>query len=167
MSTHEFQVTGADDLARFARALRRAGKRELAKALTKGLKDGARPLIPLVRAAAADRLPQRGGLAEVKSKAKIRVQVRTSRRNPGVALVMPNTQPGFLDGQIRHPVFERSKATRKGAKSRGEPDVPWVVQKVDGEWFDGTIVANAEQVLPALEAALDDVAEQVIREARG
>jgi hypothetical protein len=166
VSDHEFRLEGADDFAALARACRRAGRGEIAKGLTKGLREGAAPLIPLIRTAAAERLPKAGGLAEAKSKAKIRVQVRTSRRNPGVAIVMPNTQPGYNEGVIRHPVFERNKAARKGAKARGDAPVPWVEQHIDGEWFDGTIVNNADRVLPALEAALDETVERIVREAR-
>lgn len=165
--TSTLTFRGGDDFAGLARALRKVGRSDLNRVLTKGMMEGANALIPLVREAAGERLPQRGGLAEKKASEPMVVQVPATATTPRVTIVVKNTQPGYESGKIRHPVFERDKSARKGAKDRGDAEVPWVVQHVDGEWFDGTIRDNARRVvIPAMEAAFDVVAENIVREAR-
>jgi hypothetical protein len=149
--TDDFQITGADDFLRLSKALKAAGNVELRKGLTKGLREGAKPLIPLTRAAARAQLPSRGGLADLIAKAPQRVQVRTGGR-PGVRLVVGKNKGGARgadQGLIRHPVFG----------NRGV----WVEQRVTPEWFSGTARDNADAVLPALQQAIQDVVEEVVR----
>lgn len=166
MSDHELRLTDTSDFTGLARALHKLGRRDLEKVLTTGMRAGAERLVPLIRAAARENLPHRGGLNVEKATAPIDVQSMAGSA-PTVRIVMKNTQGSYAAGRIRHPVFEKDKAARKGAKERGDAPVPWVVQRVDGEWFDGTIVENAESVvLPAMDAAFDVVAEHIVREAR-
>jgi hypothetical protein len=131
------------------------------------MKNAADPLIPIVRAAALAELPKRGGLNKRMAKRPIRKVVRTGGV-PGVGLLMPHVQRGYNDGVIRHPVFEKDKSSRKGRAERNRQganeNVPWETQRVGpGLWFDDTIEANANKIVPALESAMDAVIEKVIR----
>lgn len=173
----DFEVRGAEDFYRLSKALKHAGRTELRKELHKGLRDGAKPLIPKTRQAALARLPQRGGLARRMAKAPQRVVVKTGK-DPRIQLAMPGKQPGYNEGLIRRPVFARKvreqsvNSKRKDGtvakyRDRGGREARWVTQRIDGEWFDGTIVRNARSVLPALEQALNHVADKVVSEAKG
>lgn len=151
----DFEVRGADEFLRLSKALKQAGRTDLRKELNNGLKRAARPLIPKVRAEALRRLPQSGGLAARVAKSPIRVQVRTGSKNAGVRIVVPGSAKGARSanqGFIRHPVF-------------GNRNV-WVEQSVRAGWFDDPLKASAPEVRPELERALENVAEQVVRDAR-
>lgn len=151
----DFEIRGADEFLRLSKALKHAGRTELRKDLTNGLKRAARPLTPKTRAEALRRLPQRGGLAAQVAKEPQRVQVRTGVETAGVRLVVGKKRGGAQAanrGVIRHPVF-------------GNRDV-WVSQSVPPGWFDETIKGEAPAIRRELEKVLEDIAERVVRETR-
>lgn len=149
MARDDFAIQGADQFLRLSKALKAAGQTEVRKELNKALRDATKPLIVETRAAAGQRLPQRGGLARRMSKAPQRVKVSTGR-DPGVSIVL-KAQPGIKNGTIRHPVF-------------GGP--AFVTQRVDGTWWDDTLEAGAPRVLPEIEKALAAVARQVLNQTK-
>lgn len=151
----DFEVQGADQFLRLSKALKHAGRTQLRKELSKGLRDGAKPLIPKARAEALRRLPSSGGLARQVAREPMRVQVRTGR-TPGVRIVVGKKQGGARSanrGVIRHPVF-------------GNRNV-WVNQPVPPGWFDDPMREGAPKVRPDLEKAIDRIVEQVVRDAKG
>ena len=150
----DFEIRGADQLARVHRALKAAnvvGRREMNQRIRAAVK----PLTPKTRAAARAKLPQRGGLADQVAREPQRVQIRTSARNAGVRLIVGKRRGGARsadEGMIRHPV----------------PGGGWVDQPVTPGWFSDTI--RAEGTAPArhaIENALDDMARRIVREAGG
>lgn len=150
----DFAVTGADDMLHLSKALKNAGRTQLRKDLNKGLRQGAKPLIPLTRAAARATLPSSGGLAALVARTPQRVQVRTGAQ-PGVRLVVGKNRSGARGanrGVVRHPVF-------------GNREV-WAETPVPEGWFDDTVRDNIGKVRPALEQALHETAQRVIDEAR-
>jgi hypothetical protein len=152
----DFEVRGAGEFFKLSKALKAAGRTELRKDLHKGLKDGAKPLIPKAKAAARAQLPQRGGLAAQVAKEPMRVQVRTGR-TPGVRVVVGKKGGGAQAanrGVLRHPVFDRPGS--------------FVNQPVPEarDWFDGTMRRHAPGVRPDLDAALERVAQRVVDQAR-
>lgn len=149
----DFEVTGGDGFYRLSKALKEAGKTGLRKELHKSLQRTAKPLIPKTRAEALRRLPRRGGLAAQVAKEPQRIQVRTGR-DPGVRVVVGRKNGGARaanQGRIRHRVFGQ--------------DV-WVDQRVQPGWFDDPVRRHAPEVRHDLGRAVDDMAAQVIREAR-
>lgn len=147
----DFEVRGADDFLRLSKALKHAGRTGLRKELNKQLGDAAKPLIPKTRAVALERLPKSGGLAAQVAKAPQRVQVRTGK-DPGVRIGVSKSNSGARGankGSVRHSVF--------GDKTR------YVDQQVPSGWFDDTLKDSARDVLPYLEQALENVAEQIVR----
>lgn len=150
----DFKVTGADDFLKLSKALKHAGRTELRRELTNGMKRTARPLVAKTRAEALRRLPKKGGLAKQVAKEPQRVQVRTGAKTAGVRIVVGKKRGGARGankGTIRHPVF-------------GNREV-WVDQDVTPGWFDDPIRDSAPQVRRDLERAMESVAEQVVREA--
>jgi hypothetical protein len=152
----DFEIRGADQFLALSKALKHAGRTELRKELNKGIKRAAKPLIPKARAEALRRLPQSGGLAKQVAKEPARVQVRTGARTAGVRVVVGRRRGGARQanrGVIRHPVF-------------GNRDV-WVNQRVPSGWFDDPMKDAAPAIRRDVEQALEDVAEQIVREAGG
>lgn len=152
----DFEVTGADEFLKLSKALKAAGQTELRKELNSGIRRATKPLVAKTRAEARRRLPKSGGLAERVAKAPQRVSVRTGATTAGVRLVVPkkggSAAGGANRGVVRHPVF-------------GNRDV-WVEQRVTPGWFDDPIKAAAPSIRRDIERAMEDVAKQVVREAR-
>lgn len=153
----DFRVKGAEDFLRLSKALKAAGQKELRKELNKNLREAVKPLIPQTRAAARSILPQRGGLAALVAKAPQRAQVRTGNE-PGIRLVVGKRRGSAAAsanrGVIRHPVFGRRDN--------------FVEQHVTPGWFDDTLEkAGPEEARRRIEQALTDIADKVVRQARG
>lgn len=152
--SRDFEVTGADEFYAFSKALKAAGRADLRKELNKALRDASKPLIRQVKAAARAELPKRGGLAETVARSPIRAQVRTGATTAGVRITARGQGlRGTNRGVVRHPVF-------------GNREI-FVEQEVNGGWFDDTLRAGAPTVRPHLEAAIEAVAEKVVRETKG
>jgi hypothetical protein len=140
-----------DDFYRLSKALKAAGNKKMRSQLNQRIKKAAEPMKQVVRDAARAELPKKGGLNETVAARKINVSPRTGR-DPGIKLVMPKTQPGYLFGDIKHPVFEKDKAGRKERKTAGDKSVKWVEQHIGpGEWFDDKIVERSDLVRDQLE----------------
>ena len=157
----DFAVHGADDFLRLSKALKGS---DLRKALNKGVREAVKPATKKAAERLADGMPS----AELQRKAKrvtLRTQVRTGA-DPGVTVGVPfkrgsKTGLGSANarlvnrlGLVRHPVF--------GDRSR------WASTPVDGRgWFDKTVQDAAPEVRKGIEQAMQDVADEVVRRARG
>lgn len=147
----DFEISGGAEIARLSKALKDAGRTGLRKELNKGLRDAAKPLIVKSRAEAQRRLPRRGGLAAKIAKAPQRVAVRLD----GVSIVAGKRRSASgttNNGTVRHPVFGNRKV--------------WVVQRVTPGWFEAPMRDGAAEVRPELQAAMERIAEKVVRETR-
>ncbi len=152
----DFQVDGAEDFLRLSKALKRAGRTEMRKHLNAQMKKAAKPLIAKSKAEALKTLPQRGGLARQIAREPQRIQVRTGTNTAGVRIVVGRRAGGARStnrGFVRHPVF-------------GNRD-HWVTQKVPSGWFDDTMRAGAKPIRREVIRAIDDVANQIVRDAGG
>lgn len=146
----DFTVKGADDFLALSKRLKAAGEGDLRKALNKGLREAAKPLIGKTRAAARQKLPRRGGLAALVAKEPQRVQVRTGN-SAGVRVVVGKSRGAAQAadrGVVRHPVFGRDT---------------FVEQKVDPGWFSET----AQDEAPAIRDDVADVLEDFTRRVSG
>lgn len=153
----QVDIQGGEDFYRLSKALKAAGETGLRKELNKELRNAGKPLIPKTRAAARAQLPRAGGLSEAVARAPQRVQVRTGTKTAGVRIVVSNNRSAARAanrGVVRHPVFGADK---------------WVTQQIPQAegWFDETLEREAPKVArPAIEAALESIAERVVREVR-
>ena len=149
-----FEVRGAGDFDRFAKALKAAGRTDLRKEMFKAFRAAAKPLIAASRQEARRRLPSSGGLAEQVAKEPQRVQIRTGR-HAGVRIAVGKKRGGARTanrGVVRHPVFGNRKV--------------WVSQKVTPGWFDDPMREGAPLVRRKLEQAIENVADRVVKETR-
>lgn len=163
--TRPIQMREADDFFRLSKALKHAGQTVLRRELNKELKEAVKPMLPLAQKAFADALPP-GELQDRGGKVKQVVLVKTGR-NPGVTIGIrygkrgrglgaSNARLANRTGQVRHPLY--------GDRNHWY-NTP--VPRAQG-WFDNTHAENAPLALPGIDRALQNVADQVVREvARG
>jgi hypothetical protein len=165
--SNDFGIGGADQFLAVSKILKRTGHKEMRKELHQGLQRAAKPLIRIDRDAAERLLPKRGGLNVRMAKAPQRVRVKTGD-DAGISLELPGKQPGYNDGVIRHPVFERDKAHRHVRSAFGSVagQATWVEQRIDGTWFDDTLRAAAPTVRLALDEAVNSVVRKIINQAK-
>lgn len=147
------KVVGAEQLAIVAARLKVAGAVELRRELLVGLRAGAQPLIPKVRAAALEQLPKRGGLNVRVAGEPMSVRIRTGGRSPSVRIVTKTSDTGGADrGVIRHPVF--------GHRDRKWSSQPYVPAK---GYFSETLTREAPQVRHELILGVESVNRRVTR----
>jgi hypothetical protein len=145
-------ANGSARLAEIAAKLKVTGQRSLRLELLRGLKTGAAPLVPAVRAAARAQLPKGGGLNEQVAGQKIGVSVRTGARTAGVRLTTTAPDTAQTDaGFVRHPTFGR----------RGQGD--WNTQDIPAAagWWSSTLRAHSPEVTPELLASMLAVEAQI------
>lgn len=141
-------VRGGEDFERFARALKDAANKDLARELNKGLNEAAKPFKAAVQRSARQRLPRRGGLNE--TVAKSRISVRKSAKT-GIR-IQAGGRRSQLDrinaGQVRHPVF--------GGNT-------WVDQSVTPGFWDEPARDLGPKVVDEGRKALDRVVAEIER----
>ena len=139
-------------LTRISAALKEAGDRENLNALRRGLRAGAKPLIPAVQAAARDQLPKAGGLNEIVASRRVSVRTRLASRGAAVTLQSTNARSNAQtnSGYVRHPIF--------GGKQ-------WITEQIPNAqgWWTKTLEEKAPDVRHALEASLDEVSAKIGR----
>jgi hypothetical protein len=154
----DFRVTGADQIARAARALKAQGpggvqgRKELLRAIQSGTKE----LKADIKASARSSLPTRGGLNEVIAQSPISTRTRTTGNSVGVRIVATGKPLRDIEatnrGRLRHPVFGNRKV--------------WVQQTIPAGWFDRPLQAGAPKVRTELLAAMQRIIANVTRGSR-
>lgn len=144
-------IEGADQLARLAKALKEAGRKDLQKELSKSINRAVRPLKEDIRQSAGT-LPRRGGLADEVAASKITTRRQNSKKATGIRLVAKSRYSlwHINQGQIRHRVKGKS------------PD-QWPVQRTaPGFWSKPTEEAAPEvrrEILQAMDAIAHKIEE--------
>lgn len=144
----EARVTGANELADLAKALRQAGAKDLRKELYKGLRSSAKPLIADARKNARATLPKHGGLNVRVARSKFKVSTRGGGVNPGVRITATGVDKRVdTQGRVWHPVYGRRR--------------PGEVQRVEPGWFTKPMQAGAPAVRQELVAVIERIAKQL------
>lgn len=143
----DLRIRGAEELGDLAKRLRAAGDsgKGLKRELYAGMNRATKPLRADAQKAAAEKLPQSGGLAALVAKSKFSTRIRTGR-NPGVTIVGKGSAAATTDkGFVIHPVFGRGR----------------VRQSVAPGWFTNTMRSGAPTVRKELTEAIENVADQI------
>lgn len=144
------KITGAQQLARLARDLKIAGRNDLRREMLRGLRQAARPAAAAIRESAREKLPKRGGLADlIAEQTHITVRSRTSANRAGVFVITtdPHDIGRMNRGILRHPVF-------------GNRDV-WVGQAITPGWWTDPLLALEPNVQREMAKVLNDVARKL------
>jgi hypothetical protein len=160
-------VHGAEQFLALSKALKAAGKTELRKELHRQMRIAAKAAMPTAEKRLQGALP-----SGLKNRSAVRQVVRVKTgKDPGVTVAVPygkrkrngmsaqNARLLNSQGAIRHPVWARDDKTSSEWR--------WVNQRVPGSaWFDDTYTEAAPELRKALEAAMEAVAEHIVKEAR-
>ena len=137
-----FEIRGAQDLARLSKKLKDAGRNDLRKELLKGVRESGASAVLAIRDSALENLPRRGGLAAKVAAEKASVRATYGAKGAHVQLRRKRGR-GLNQGRLRHPVY-------------GNRDV-WVQQPVNQNWFDDPIRDAAPEIRRKIEAVVKRV----------
>lgn len=138
-----FNFVTAHRLRDLARDLREAGRKDLKKAMTREIRDEAKPAIAAVKENARTSLPRAGGLAALIARSRFRTSIKTGKNTAGVQIVAKDSHDirAINRGKVRHPVWGNRKV--------------WVLQSVEPGWFDEPIEDRADAMREAIARAVD------------
>ena len=138
----DFEIRGAQDLARLSKNLKDAGRNDLRKELLKGVRESGASAVLAIRDSALENLPKRGGLAAKVAAEKASVRSTWAASGARVQLRRKRGR-GLNEGRLRHPVY-------------GNRDV-WVQQPVNPNWFDDPIRDAAPDIRRKIETVVKRV----------
>jgi hypothetical protein len=155
-------VTTGRDLTSVRKALKELGDKGLGKEMSRGLSRAVLPLRREIRAEAKKKMPS--GYGPLLSKSlRFRQQVKSGRRDAHVTERVHGDGKKerrdvlrLNEGILRHPVFGRSRPTRRGRRSN-----PWAAQKVDAGFITDPADRLQPQIGNAMRAVLDEVADKL------
>lgn len=147
----DFQVRGAQDLAKLAARLKETGQGELRKELLRGVRGSAKKAIPDIKQSAYRTLPRGGGLADNVARQVYSVLSRYALSGAKVSLLGRGMKElkDIDSGRLRHPVF-------------GNRDV-WKQQQVEPGFFTDAISRRAPQIRRDIEKVMQEVARKATR----
>jgi hypothetical protein len=165
----EVRVEGAYLFKQVAEQMRAAGNRSLEREMVRALEKAAAPVERDVRRE-YDTLPSRGGYAAVFSRS---LRIRLGRRTGGRSATL--TLRAYADGtkerrdinrleagQLRHPVYGRSRRLRKGVRAGTALANPWTVTAIRGGYFRRGTADAADHATRAMIGVVEDYAQKMI-----
>ena len=161
----DVEILGSAELKKLAAQIKAAGNKGLGTELGKAMREAAKPVERAIRAEYKG-LPASGGYAGVFSKSlRFRTSLRTSSREGSLRLLT------FADGthqrrdinkleagQLRHPVFGRSRGGRKGERISN----PWAVTTVRGNFHKRGTDHAADEAEKQMDHVVTEFAERLI-----
>jgi hypothetical protein len=148
-------AVSVDQLVRELRSF--DGRREVVKAVGRGVRKGAPAVRKAIRAKALEILPSGGGLGKWVAQSRVTVQVRLSGRKAGVKLKGGRNSAGQRS-DIKAIDNGRVRAPSWGRRGKGA----WHVQAVPEGFFTET-AAQATEWHDEVEAAVDEALNQIRR----
>ncbi len=164
MSGLEVRIDGAASFKKLAAQMRAEGDKDLSRQMGKALAKAAEPVKASIRAEAEKVMPSQGGYRELLTGS---LKHRLSRRTGGqrAQLIVTTYAEGQKEkrdvvalnrGNLRHPVFGRSRGGRRGERLAN----PWAVTRIRSGFHDRGTDNAMDQ---AQEALLDVVEEYAAR----
>ncbi len=163
-------VVGADKFHTVARRLKGAANRkDLVKEMRKGITDAVPALRDAVRESADEHLPDNYA-AELVPSLRFRTNTAVSGSTVWVTLAVTAVGQGgnarrvgdVEDGDLRHPVFGRTRALSRHAVHRATSTAnPWVNQRVKPRFVAEPMTEAAPAVRKEIEAAVDRVLNKI------
>lgn len=160
------RIEGGAKLRVVAAGIKAEGDKGLGKQMSAGLRKAAKPVEQSLRAEFAAVLPSRGGYRAVASKSqRFRTAVRSSARTGYFELTTfaegksQRRDIRALDaGRLRHPVFGRSRNTR-----RGRVPNPWAMTSISPGFFKRGTEKAGRLAEAEMRTVLDDFAGRLLK----
>lgn len=158
------QIAGIAELQKLVAQVRATGDKGLGRQMGRALEKVVKPLDDAIAVSAAQTMPS--GYAPVLARSlKHRRTTRTAAREASVRLATfapgkgdRRDLPSLERGVLRHPVFGRTRPTRKGRKGN-----PWAVTRIRPGFHQRGVETAGPAAEKALRAVLDDFAERLAK----
>lgn len=167
----ETRIEGAAQFKRLAAQIRKAGNEDLGKEMAQALNRVAEPIKVEVTKETLASMPSEGGYQALMSKS---LKHRISRRVAGktAQLLVRTYADGTNErrdiqrlnkGELRHPVYGRSRRIKVGVRKGTIIKNPWSVTEIRGDFYRrGTDRAGAV-AQKELMVVLEDLAERMVK----
>lgn len=165
------QIQGAHELRRLGAQMKAAGDKGLGKEMAAALRKVAQPVEAAVRREADAVMPNRGGYRAVFSRSvKFRVSQRIGARR--AALELKTYAEGTKQrrdivalnrGNLRHPVFGRSRRIAHGPRAGTAQPNPWSVTRIRADFFGRATARAADVATREVGKVLDDYARRLAK----
>lgn len=164
----EISISGGAKLRELAKRIQAAGEQGLGREMANALKRAAKPVQDAVKGE-YEELPARGGYKSTFSKSmKFRTTSRGEVRQASFRILFYGDGThqrrdikALESGNLRHPVFGRSRRVRKGPR-RGTRDAnPWAVTRVRGGYWKRGTERVADDVEKQMDQVLDDFIDRL------
>ena len=167
----EFHIGGRAQLHAVAKAIRETGDKGLGRQMSRALAKTTLPIQTQIDAEAAKVMPVRGGYQAVLSKSlRHKTSQRTGSRSATVRLITYADGTGerrdvesLEKGELRHPVFGRSRRIRRGARAGSVDLNPWAVTKIRSGFHQRGTDNAADEATKQLGVVLDDFAARLAK----
>lgn len=171
MASLEIRVQGAANLRRVAEQIRSEGRKPLGREMATALSKALEPVKISIAKEADQVMPNRGGYNAVFSSS---LRHRTSRRASGnqASVILTTYADGKKDrrdigslnqGNLRHPVFGRSRKIRRGNRTGTAQANPWAVTSIRPGFYnrgtDNAMDESEKQVL----VVIDDLVRRLAK----
>lgn len=165
----EARIGGASQLRQVAAQIRATGDRGLGQQMSRALAKATNPVREEIRVSAADTMPS--GYQETLTKSlRFRTSVRAAARQASVRLI--TTGAGKAErrdvralekGDLRHPVFRRSRRITRGVRAGSIQLNPWTITKIRAGFHERGTDKAADAAERELTKVLDDFASRLLK----
>lgn len=167
----DVRINGAATLKRVAEQMRAEGNKGLAKEMSKALAEAVEPVKTSIAAEADQVMPDRGGYREAFSRSlRFRMSRRTSGREASVMLrtyadgTKERRDIDALEaGQLRHPIYGRSRRIRIGPRAGTAQPNPWAVTAIRPGFHQRGTKNAGDEAERQLLGVLDDFAARLAK----
>jgi hypothetical protein len=165
----EVRVTGGAQLRRVAAQIKATGDKGLGREMSAALTKALRPLDEAIAAEASKAMPS-GYRPVLTASLRHRRSTRTAARSASVRLTTTGAGrreqrdlPALNAGNLRHPVFGRSRRIKRGPRAGTAQPNPWSVTRVRPGFYDRGIENAADAAERELLVVLDDFADRLLK----
>lgn len=163
-------LTGGMQLRLVAANIRAAGNKGLGKEMAAALRKATKPIQRSIKDELVAAMPTSGGYQAIVSKSvRFRAQVRAGWKDGSVRLTTDIKGKSerrdirrLNRGELRHPVYGRSRNVYAGGKRRRVPN-PWATTKVTGKFFERGTANAADECERQLMSIVDSFAARLLK----
>lgn len=167
----EFRIEGAATLHKVAAQIYAEGRRNLAREMGNALSKAADPVKVSIRTEAVATMPKSGGYSALFSKSlRFRLERRNGAQQATAQLITyadgqgERRDIGALNrGNLRHPVFGRSRRLRSGVRAGNQRTNPWAVTSIRAGFHKRGTDHAMDEAQKQLGKVIDDYAKRLIR----
>jgi hypothetical protein len=165
----EVRVTGAAQLRALAAHIKRTGDKGLGREMSTALTKAVAPIDRAITAEAGKAMPS-GYRGVLTASLRHRRSTRTQARSASVRLTTTGAGrkddrdlPALNAGNLRHPVFGRSRRIKRGPRAGTAQPNPWSVTRIRPGFYDRGIEKAADAAERQLLVVLDDFADRLAK----